>query len=212
MLTIESIEGPHQNASLYTSDTKSPTQALILVHGRGASYESILPLAAGVSPETLVLAPQANNLTWYPERFLVPQADNEPHLSSALACLTTIVDIAKEKNLTEAEIVLAGFSQGACLVGEYVKRNPTRYKGVAILSGGLIGTDEEVAHNLGGDLAETPIYIGCDENDPHIPLSRVHATFEYLKSHGALVDEQIYQGLGHTVHPDAFQFLSSTKI
>ena len=61
--------------------------ALILIHGRGATAESILELADFLPhPDLAYLAPQAGNNTWYPNSFLSPMEQNEPYLSSALAC------------------------------------------------------------------------------------------------------------------------------
>ncbi len=60
--------------------------AMLMVHGRGARAEDILSLAEQFGhPEFAYLAPQAASNTWYPNRFLVPLAENEPWLSSALS-------------------------------------------------------------------------------------------------------------------------------
>ncbi len=59
--------------------------AMLMMHGRGASAEDILSLAAEFEqPGFAYLAPQAAGNTWYPNRFLVPMEENEPWLSSAL--------------------------------------------------------------------------------------------------------------------------------
>ena len=59
--------------------------AMILVHGRGASAESMLSLADVLAqPDFAYLAPQAAGGTWYPYSFLAPLEDNEPWLTSAL--------------------------------------------------------------------------------------------------------------------------------
>ena len=57
-----------------------------MVHGRGASAEDILSLGAEFGQDDIAyLAPQAPSHTWYPYSFLAPLAQNEPHLSNALA-------------------------------------------------------------------------------------------------------------------------------
>jgi phospholipase/carboxylesterase len=108
--------------------------------------------------------------------------------------------------LTE-QIALAGFSQGACLTAEYVKRHPKRYLGVAIYSGGLIGEEVEVSMHVEGSLAGTPVYLGCDEEDFHIPSERVRMTAGYLTEHGAKVTLRLYTQLGHTIHGEGLDFL-----
>ena len=66
---------------------------MILVHGRGATAESILELARELRQDGFAyLAPQAAGNTWYPQSFLAPIERNEPFLSSALARLDTLVE------------------------------------------------------------------------------------------------------------------------
>ena len=56
----------------------SPARArgvVLLIHGRGATAESILPLADVLAqPELCYLAPQAEGYTWYPQSFMAPTA------------------------------------------------------------------------------------------------------------------------------------------
>ena len=54
----------------------------ILLHGRGASAESILELTDGLRADGITwLAPQAAGHTWYPNRFIAPIESNEPWLT-----------------------------------------------------------------------------------------------------------------------------------
>ena len=202
------VHGPHQGAMVYTSEVSTSTKALILIHGRGASAANIFQLSKNLPRDIFVLAPEAFSYTWYPNPFTVPQEDNEPALGSAIEVLHASIMFLKSKGFAEKDIFLAGFSQGACLAVEYVKRYPRRYGGVAVMSGGLIGSDYDVQASVEGDLANTPIYIGCDANDPFIPLSRVQQTTAYLSGHNAAVSEHIYEGMGHAIHPDALEFLT----
>ncbi len=203
--------GPHgKSAVLIAGNTDTPSKALVLIHGRGASAESIMHLtdSLALSDEYIVIAPQAQNHVWYPERFIVPTTQNQPDLDSALEKISAIVrSLNKRYHLPSEHIVFAGFSQGACLVSEFMKRNPSQYKGAAILSGGLIGDDTEVTTFTGGDLKQTPVYLGCDEADFHIPADRVKQTAQLLEQLNAQVETKLYQGLGHAVHPDGIEFL-----
>ena len=202
---------PHGSETVVTSgNTTNPTHVLVLLHGRGASAESILELThhLTLSDEYLVLAPAAANHTWYPERFLVPQTANQPYLSAALDRIATLLHFVKtEYAISPDQVVLVGFSQGACLVAEYLKQHPARYQGAAIFSGGLIGTDTEVMTPTTGSLQATPLYIGCDVADSHIPKERVHASASVLSELGAHVDQQLYEGLGHTIHSNGLAAL-----
>ena len=174
-------------------------QAVILLHGRGSSPEDILGLRPHFdSPDTLFIAPRAANSTWYPKRFIRPVSENEPFLSSALK---TVAECIQQTGLAQSQIVLLGFSQGACLALEYAARHGGRFGGVIAFSGGLIGSDAEVG-KLGQPLLETPIFIGCDEADFHIDLNRVDQSARILTQLGANVDKRIYKGLGHSINSD----------
>jgi len=210
-MNIPSSTLPHGDEYIaIAGNTSNPEKALVLLHGRGASADSIMHLTDQLTlPDNyLVLVPQAAEHVWYPERFIVPQSDNQPYLDSALDRINSIIGFLKtEHNVSPENITLAGFSQGACLVSEYLKRYPKKYQGVAIFSGGLIGSNDEVRANSVGNLSQTPIYIGCDVEDFHIPKERVVATAEFLTAMGATVDLQLYQGLGHTIHPEGLATL-----
>ena len=86
---------PHATQALLTAGP-SPEEAratLILLHGRGASAQSILSLYEELAlPDVAALAPQAANHTWYPNSFLAPIAQNEPWLSSAIAKVRACVE------------------------------------------------------------------------------------------------------------------------
>ena len=51
-------------------------------------------------------------------------------------------------------------------------------------------------------LAGTPVFLGCSDVDPHIPVERVRESAAVLRTMKALVDERIYRGMGHTVNTD----------
>ena len=110
---------------------------LIMLHGRGERAEDILSLVPELDqPDFAYLAPQAAGNTWYPYRFLEPREKNEPHLTSALATISGLVEHVLGQGFGPEQIGLLGFSQGACLAVEWAARNPRRYGGVFVLSGG----------------------------------------------------------------------------
>ena len=169
-------------------------RAVIMIHGRGATAESIIQLSDKL-PEAAYLAPQAENREWYPNSFLEPREENQPHLDSALEQLDSLIDEVSE-HVPLDKIVLLGFSQGACLASEYAASNPGRYGGLVVLSGGLIG---EKVQDYSGNLEETPVYIGCSEKDPHIPRERVDETEKKLTDLYADVEKQIFPGSSHGI-------------
>lgn len=188
-----------------------PTKLLILLHGRGATAEGIFSIKDDLNlPEScLVLAPQAPGRSWYPNRFIVPKSHNEPYLSASLSVIEDLLEMVfEEYGILKEQVVLFGFSQGACLASEFVKVNPTKYAGVIVSSGGLIGGDRDVIADVEGDLLGTPIYLGCDSEDFHIPIERVELTSQVFEQLNAKLTKRVYTDFGHSIHSDAIDFLN----
>jgi len=208
------MSGPHQGQQLVTAGTpvEEATAAMVLVHGRGATARSIVKMGQEVHQDGLaLLAPQAAGNTWYPNSFLAPVEDNEPGRSSGLQAISDAIETATDAGVPLESVVLLGFSQGACLASEYVARNPQRYGGLVALSGGLIGDSvDPTAYQ--GDIEETPVFIGCSDVDPHIPLERVEATTEAFERLDGEVDERIYAGMGHGVNDEEIEAVAELVV
>lgn len=195
---------PHRGQPVYTAGQplNEAKAAMILVHGRGATAPSILDLANALyHPDFVYLAPQAANNTWYPNSFLSPIPSNEPGLSSGLGVLGDLVAQVEAAGIPAEKIVLAGFSQGACLASEFVARNARRYGGLLVFSGGVIGPPG-TPRDYEGSLEGMPVFVGCSDKDFHIPVERVHETTTTFEALGAAVTERIYPNMGHTIIQD----------
>lgn len=206
-------DGPHAGQPILTAGAPkgAAEAALVLLHGRGATANGILGLGDDLDRSGIAfVAPQAARSTWYPHSFMAPRDRNQPHLDSALTAVGDAIDVALDAGVPLNRVVLAGFSQGACLASEYAFRNQTRYGGLAALSGGLIGP-EGTTWEPGEDepFAGTPALFGCSDEDPHIPEERVHESAEAYRQRGADVSERIYEGVGHTVVEDEMEWLRS---
>ena len=214
------MNGPHQGQPVTRAGAalSEAQAAMVLVHGRGATAESILDLSRAFDRTDLAyLAPQARGRTWYPYSFLAPLAHNEPGLSSGLHALSAVLTALEDAGLPAERVVLLGFSQGACLALEYAARHPRRYGGVVALSGGLLGSGEregrlppdDKTFAYDGDLAGTPVFLGCSDVDPHIPVERVRTSAAVLDALGGTVTTRIYEGMGHTINEDELLFTRS---
>jgi predicted esterase len=182
---------------------------MVLVHGRGGDAEDMMQLGLAVADDDMaLLALRAANNTWYPDRFMAPLANNEPWLSSALQALNEAVQSAVDAGLSAERIVLLGFSQGACLSLEFAARSARRFGGVVGLAGGLIGPDG-TPRDYTGAFSGTPVFMGCGDRDPHIPVLRVQETAEVFTKMGAMVDARIYKGLEHVVIDDEINAVRS---
>ncbi|MDP6416805.1 MAG: dienelactone hydrolase family protein [Gammaproteobacteria bacterium] len=179
--------------------------AMILVHGRGANAADILTLAEHIGvPGFAYLAPQAAQYTWYPQSFMAALDQNEPHLSSALETIAELVAHVLAGGIPAEKIIIGGFSQGACLTSEFAARNPKRYGGLIVLSGGLIGPPN-TARNYTGTFNNMPVFLGCSNIDIHIPEERVHESAQVLEKMGAQVVKRIYPDMGHTIIGDEIE-------
>jgi predicted esterase len=176
--------------------------AVVMVHGRGASAESILTLAPALAMDgAAFLAPQAEGGAWYPYGFMAPIERNEPGITRGLEAIGQVLGQIELVGIPLERALLLGFSQGACLATEYAARHARRYAGVACLSGGLIGPDG-TPRNYAGSLDGTPVFLGCSDVDPHIPAARVRESAEALRRLGGEVTMRLYPGMGHTVNED----------
>src|SRR4051794_40926995 len=100
---------PHAGQPILTAGPppERADAALVLVHGRGASAESILTLYEELQVEGLAaLAPQAAGGTWYPNSFLAPLEANQPDLDSALGRLESIVTDLLARGIPSRRIAL----------------------------------------------------------------------------------------------------------
>ncbi len=209
---LEQLTGPHQGARVHVrGNVTNPSVALVLLHGRGTSPEHIVQILGSEvpPPHVVIFAPEAKNSIWFPGRFFDPLTQNEPHLSSCLELISVIIsEIERRYGIHKSHTILAGFSQGASLVSQYLATSPAQFRGACIYSGALFGeTEEVIGMHSSGSLLQTPIYMGCDVLDPHVPLFRFQKTKEVLSLLGADITYAEYEGLRHAIHPDGITYL-----
>lgn len=194
----------HQGRPVYKAGEpiESAKAAMVMVHGRGGTAESILALIGSIdTPGVAYLAPEASGNSWYPNSFLAPIPSNEPGITSGIQLIDEIVASVRSAGIQDDRIMLLGFSQGACLSLEYAARHARRYGGIAGLSGGLIGPDD-TPRDYSGNFDGTPVFLGCSDIDFHIPAVRVRQTADVLGRMKADVTMRLYPGMGHLVNED----------
>jgi phospholipase/carboxylesterase len=194
---METLENKYQHNGTALSQAR---HALIMIHGRGASADSILSLAnyLPLPEDTAILAPQADHHSWYPASFIAPVDVNQPALDRGLDLIGQLVDKIVAAGIPKQEIYFLGFSQGACLTLEYVSRNAAQYAGVIAFTGGLIGQELEL-QNYQGNFEQTPILITTSNPDSHVPFKRVKESGEQLESMNARVRVVAYPGKPHNI-------------
>jgi len=176
--------------------------AVILLHGRGATAESMVSLAnalytAGIS----FLAPQAALNRWYPNTAFGPLETNEPDLTAALDTVAGLVNDLREKGFSDQQIAFGGFSQGACLAAEYLIRNPQRYGSLFVFSGARIGPPG-MMRDYRGSFDGMPVFIGGSDVDPWVMHDLLKETADIFEKMSANVDFRTYPGMEHIVNQD----------
>lgn len=212
-MTDSSLDGPGQHADQPLVTAGAPAAAadvaVVACHGRGATAQGMVNLLEPIYRHGIAfLAPQARHNSWYPRSATAPRAANEPALSSSVESVEAALESAREIGIPAERAVFVGFSQGASVVAEFVRRRPGRYGGAFLLSGGIPGgPEDDIA--VRGRLEGTPAFVGYGADDSRIDLERVAETGRALEDAGAEVNERRYPGVGHEVTDDEFEALGS---
>ena len=130
-------------AGLRLGATGSGVRALcVLVHGRGQSPEEMEShiLARLNAPGVAFALPRAPNGAWYDARAVDPLTDGTRlQLNKALDLLQGEIAALRQDH-AGVPLLLAGFSQGACLSIEYVCRGKAAPEALVALTGCRVGT------------------------------------------------------------------------
>lgn len=178
-------------------------KAVILIHGRTQSPADMFAIAERIDlPDIPYIAIEAADNSWYPDKFMAPLTNNQPHLGFALERLEALVVELEERGIPRECIILLGFSQGACLACEYLYRHPRRWGGLIAFTGGLIGPPETRWSTQGDQLADVPVLISNGPTDPWVPMSRSRETADVFRRMGARVSEHTYPPREHGVIDD----------
>jgi homogentisate 1,2-dioxygenase len=197
----EGAIGPHaaMKPSVRGAPIEKARAVVIAMHGRGASgdrFAADLEARIGPRADVTFLAPQANGNTWYPKGFSAPVAENQPQLDSALSVLEALWSYAAARTRAE-RIVVAGFSQGACLVLTWLSRTKARPSRVLAFTGAhtpLEGADFAAARGA-------EVHMGSCAADPWVNREVLEACAATLTAAGAKLDFTMVPGSTHGIHP-----------
>lgn len=172
--------------------------AALVVHGRGQTPAYMLEVLDRVDlPNLSYVLPSAAGQSWYPGRFMEPVEVNQPWLDHALQVCDTLLGRIAEAGVPPERTYLIGFSQGACLVSEYLLRAPRRYAGAAVLTGGYPGPETRAPS---GSFDGTPVFLGLSRHDEWVPLSRAEETAALFRDMNAEVTFRVYEDREHRVN------------
>jgi phospholipase/carboxylesterase len=145
--------------------------------------------------------PASEGSGWYEGRYFDTRAENEPAIDDALEAVEAAVAGLVAADMPTDRIVLAGFSQGACVLADFLALRPRPYAGVALLTGSLLGPDGHMTpvRPLGG----VPVFMCSSEYDDWVEPARVRATAAALEEAGGAVTLRITSDREHEISDEA---------
>ena len=189
-----------------------PAEAKVLcifVHGRNQSPEEMeAAVIRRLSAEDVAFAlPRAEGKTWYNARAVDPLTDTtRAELASSLDGLATAVSDLRAR-APGLPLVLAGFSQGACLSLEHIFRGEAPVDAIAAFTGCRVGvaSDDRPAALPSG----LPVYLSAGSADPWIPVAAFAETAAELGQAEARLRCDVFPGRPHEVSDAEIAMLDS---
>lgn len=175
------------------------------VHGRGQGPGFMVEQYERVGlPGVTWVIPGADDDTWYPRAFMAPLEENQPRLDHALDTVRTHLGDLARAGWASRDVVLFGFSQGACLLSEYLLRDQLSCAGAFLHTGGHLGPEATPwSATPDGGLPGTEIVLLCAEEDEFVPLARAEQTAGALASLGARIEFTTYDDPLHHLNEDS---------
>lgn len=177
-----------------------PHPALLLLHGRGANEQDLLPLASGFDPRFLVLSARAPLARWggYHWYDLIEMGAPEPaSYAQGLQALQRFVgELLAAYPVAAHQLYLLGFSQGAMMSGSLLMTQPDSIAGAVLLSGYL--PLEQGLPVQPERLAGKPVFIGHGTADTVLPIRHGREARAYFQSAGADLSYHEYP-MGHQI-------------
>ncbi len=201
--------------SLDHRPSQEPHRGAILLHGRNRPPGDMRDIAASLGMlDWRCVFPAVEGSSWYPHPFTGPIEENEPALGASVERIRLDLERIEGEGLAAEKVLVGGFSQGACVVAEYLARGGPRPMAILLLSGALPGPDDLVRPPR-ADLAGVPAFVTGSHADPYMPAARVAATAEWLRAGGAEVHLTLFEDRLHTIDEseiaDAASFIAGLE-
>ncbi len=183
--------------------------ACIVVHGRGQSQADMI--SAIVSrldlPGVAYVLPKSDGPAWYDARAVDPLTEaTSAQLARGLEVLDGVL-AGVHATRPDVPVLLAGFSQGACLAAEYLLSRGPVVCAAALLTGCRVGVAADARPLT--DLAGLPVYVSGGDADPWIPAGAFHELLAELTAAGARLRSDLFPGRPHEVSSPEIATLSA---
>ena len=189
-----------------------PRRLVILLHGLGADGDDLIGLApywARLLPTAEFLSPNAPfpcdmapyGYQWFSSQDRSPEAVLGG-VRAAAPILDAFIDAAlTERDLTDSDLALVGFSQGTMMSLFVGLRRPRPAAGIVGFSGRLIA-----AELLASELRSRPrILLVHGTEDPLVPYSSLGTAETALNTAGVPVETVTSYGIGHSIDEEGLR-------
>ncbi|MFN0115078.1 MAG: alpha/beta hydrolase [Paracoccaceae bacterium] len=173
----------------------------VLVHGRGQVPEDMVEgvIARLSLPWVAFALPRAAGKSWYKARAADPLSEaTEGELERSLEVLDAAVRAARAA-VPGRGMLLAGFSQGACLAVEYALRRGPWDGALAALTGARVGSAASVSGRPRAALGGMEVYLSGGDADPWIPPQAWAEAAADFAAAGAHLLAEVFPGRPHEV-------------
>jgi phospholipase/carboxylesterase len=188
----------------------APKQLVVMLHGYGANGDDLIGLAqplAQVLPHAEFLSPNApypcaanpfGGFQWF-DVWQHDDVDRLTQLRATSAIVNRFIDAElAARSLTDADLALVGFSQGAMLSLHVGLRRDSACAGILGYSGRLEAPDtlpDEIA-------SRPPVLLIHGEADELLPVALMDAAAAVLAANGVRVETHRCPGIGHGIDQD----------
>ena len=188
---------------------------VVFVHGYGADGADLLGLADVLAPhlpDTIFYAPDAPQACtgnpfgyqWFP----IPWLDGSTEASAAAGLavasdmLNAFLDAClAEADLTDADLALVGFSQGAMISLHVAPRRDRAIAAVVAISGRLLEPDALA----GAVRVKPPVLLIHGDEDAVVPFVSMKAAGDVLVANGFDTFGHVMRGTGHGIANDGLE-------
>lgn len=174
----------------------------VAIHGRHGAPEAMMEHLVGhlSAPGVHYRLPRAAGNSWYDARGFDPLTDHtRAQIARAVDQIAAEVDAAVARGAPADRMVLAGFSQGACMTLEYAMARGPWSGAACALTGFRVGCAGDARATR--DLAGLPIYLTDGAGDPFITLPEYADTLRELCAAGARVRADVFPRTAHVMSP-----------
>lgn len=185
---------------------------VILFHGYGSNGQDLAGLAQAWAPNLPDVAwasPNApesvpgypNGFQWFPISRLDPDLMEQGVRSAHASAEQFVKSELKRWNLTPADLVLVGFSQGTMMALHTGLRREIAPAGVLGFSGALAGPERLKTEMT----AKPPILLIHGDQDDVLPVGMTLMAAQGLCAAGHGAEFHISQGIPHSIGPDGLE-------